>query len=58
MSSWLSDDSGSLVSQSVMKCLVVTGGLMGVLYAGPCIEKNEGDTMLKSSLIISPSCVL
>ena len=35
----------------------VMGGLMGVLYAGPCIEKNEGDTMLKSS-VISPSYVV
>ena len=36
----------------------VMGVYKGVLYARPCIEKNEGDTMLKSSVIISLSYIL
>ena len=46
---------------SVTLCHIVSnvmGYTKGVLYAGPSIEKNEGDTMLKSSVIISPSYAL
>ena len=47
-----------MVSNSVTKCLNVMGYTKGVLYVEIETDNHEGDELLKSSVLISPSYVL